>query len=316
MAASDRRLTALALSVALSIATSAARAGDPAAAEALFEQGRELMKAGRFDLACKKLEESQALEPGAGTLFNLAVCYESGGRLASAWATYREVEALTRAAGQPERERVAHDRALVLEPRLAYLTIDVVAPQAPGVVVKRDESVVGPLQWGVAIPVDRGVHTVVATAPGRVPYRSEMEAGEEGQRLVVRVPELASEESVVAAPAEPPPAAAPAAPPLAAPERMVPITIGALGVVAVGVGSYFGLRSISQHADSQPHCDGDVCDQTGFDMRKGAIVSGNVSTVLIGVGAAAIVVAGVFWLVAKPEAPTNGRARRIAPLAW
>jgi outer membrane protein assembly factor BamD (BamD/ComL family) len=39
-----------------------------AAAEALFDQGVKLLKKGQYDEACKKLERSQSVEPGIGTL--------------------------------------------------------------------------------------------------------------------------------------------------------------------------------------------------------------------------------------------------------
>jgi hypothetical protein len=46
---------------------------DKAAATTLFKQGRELMEAKRWSEACRKLEESQRLDPGGGTLLNVGV---------------------------------------------------------------------------------------------------------------------------------------------------------------------------------------------------------------------------------------------------
>src|SRR6476620_2846381 len=64
-----------------------------AAAQALFDSARTLMAQGNFNDACPKLEESQRLDPGVGTQFNLAVCYEAIGRNASAWSLFLEVAA-------------------------------------------------------------------------------------------------------------------------------------------------------------------------------------------------------------------------------
>ena len=59
---------------------------DPAAAQALFDQGRDLMRQNKHAEACPKLAESNRLDPAIGTLFHLADCYEQSGRVASAWA--------------------------------------------------------------------------------------------------------------------------------------------------------------------------------------------------------------------------------------
>src|ERR1700683_67483 len=81
------------------------------AAEALFSEGKERLRAGRFAEACTKLAESQQLSPGAGTLLNLADCYEKNGQTASAWTEFRASAALARTKGQTEREQTARDRA-------------------------------------------------------------------------------------------------------------------------------------------------------------------------------------------------------------
>ena len=86
------------------------------------------MAQGKHADACPKLEESQRLDPGIGTQFNLAVCYEQVGRTASAWSTFLDVAGAARAAGQTEREKVARQRATALEPRLIRLTITAPVP--------------------------------------------------------------------------------------------------------------------------------------------------------------------------------------------
>lgn len=78
-----------------------------AVAEALFRTGRALMAAGDAARACPKFAESNRLDPKLGTLLNLALCHETVGLKASAWAEYNEAATIAGRAGQSERERVA-----------------------------------------------------------------------------------------------------------------------------------------------------------------------------------------------------------------
>ena len=50
-------------------------------ADALFNEGTALLKAGKLDEACGKLAESQSTEPAIGTLGLLAYCHEQSGKL-------------------------------------------------------------------------------------------------------------------------------------------------------------------------------------------------------------------------------------------
>ena len=82
-------------------------ANNRAAAEALFNEGRSLVAGGHYSDACPKFEASQQLDPGLGTLLNLAECYEKLGKTASAWAEYREAIPLARASGSKVRQDLA-----------------------------------------------------------------------------------------------------------------------------------------------------------------------------------------------------------------
>ena len=59
-------------------------AADKATAEALFDAALDLMRKGRNEEACPRLEQSHRIDPGIGTLLYLAECYEKTGRTASA----------------------------------------------------------------------------------------------------------------------------------------------------------------------------------------------------------------------------------------
>ena len=103
-------LLALALASSLAAARPALAQGEgerAAAAQALFDEAMRLMKADQNAAACPKLEESQRLDPGMGTEFRLAECYEKVGKLASAWAKFVSVADSAAVARMSDREAVA-----------------------------------------------------------------------------------------------------------------------------------------------------------------------------------------------------------------
>src|SRR6187402_336528 len=67
-------------------------------ADALFQEGRDLMTAGKYAEACAAFDASQELKPDIGTLVNQANCREKTGQLASAWGLFADAERQTRAA--------------------------------------------------------------------------------------------------------------------------------------------------------------------------------------------------------------------------
>src|SRR6188768_693023 len=193
-------------------------AEEKATAEAVFEEGMRLIKVGNFAEACPKFELSQRIEPAVGTMLYLAECYEKTNRTASAWAMFREAASLAETSGQVDRMKTAQARAARLEPRLAWLTIDV-AKEAlvAGLQIRRNGVLVSADLSGTPTPVDPGEVTVDAAAPGHLPYSTKVKVAAKG-RVSVAVPALQ------AAP-EPPPAAAVAAAVPAQPQGAAPAPV-------------------------------------------------------------------------------------------
>ena len=301
-------------------------AGDKAAAQGLFDQAKKLLASGNAVEACPKLEESQRLDPGIGTQFNLADCYQQVGKTASAWSTFLEVAAAARASGQQDRERVARKRATALEGKLSTLKIAVPGrDRVQGLEIRRDGVVVGRAQWDTAVPVDPGQHGISATAPGRKKWESGTSVRADGAAEVISLPaELEKAEEPAAAPAvapeaapvaEPGAAAAPApssAPAPGAPastrprsrQRTVGIIVAGAGVVGVGVGAVFGGLSMAAKGDADEHCTGKLCDADGVALREDAIQRGTISTIAFAVGGAALI-GGVVLVLTAPSGPTK-----------
>jgi hypothetical protein len=160
----------------------------------LFKEGRALMSQGSYAAACPKLEESQRLDPGGGTLLNLALCHELEGRTATAWSEFHASLAFARLDGRDDREEQARHHIDALEPRLVRLTISVrPEDQIPDLAVSCDDSPIGSPAWGAAIPVDPGQHVIEAQAPGHVAWRVAVDLATEGTSQTVRIPLLESQ---------------------------------------------------------------------------------------------------------------------------
>jgi hypothetical protein len=168
-----------------------------ALAEALFQQGKRLLEKGDSAAACPKLAESLRLDMATGTLLALAMCHESEGRLASAWAEYAEVVTRAQTEGRTDREASARRSVRALEPRLSTLTVLVpdAAVGVGGLRVERDGESLAPLAWSTALPVDPGPHIVSASAPGRRPWSTVVQIGAFAERMTVPVPVLDPEGS-------------------------------------------------------------------------------------------------------------------------
>lgn len=285
-------------------------AADRAAAQSLFESAMKLFEKKDYPAACRQLEESQKLDPGQGTQFRLASCFEAWGKTASAWAAYLEVADAAAASKQRDREKLARERASALAPRIPYLTL---RAKEPGARITRDGEVVPPGQLGLRLAVDPGKHTLEATAEGREAWTQTIELSP-GKETVVEIPLLVAkpQTTATAAPPEPPPPVSPVAPPEASPQGMGTQRKIAVGAFAVGgaalVGTVvFGALAKGKNDASADHCRaGDLCSPKGLELRDAALSRATVASVLGAASAVSLAAGGVLWLTVKPAAPSVG----------
>ena len=86
---------------------------------------------------------------------------------------------------------------------------------------------------------------------------------------------------------------------------------GALGVVGLGIGSYFGVKAISKNSDAESHCPrGNLCDDPqGEALTKDAKNAAVASNIAIGLGAAFVVAGVVLYLTSEPKEASGSTAR-------
>jgi hypothetical protein len=293
-------------------ATSAAQgqSSNEAAAEALFNEARTLIDAGKREEGCKKLEASQALDPGTGTLLHLADCYEKTGRTATAWARFREAASRAARDGHADWESIAKTRAAELEPKLAHLRIDA----SPGVLVRRDGDEIPTAALGSLLPIDPGEHTLSATARGKKPWSTHVTVTA-ASVATVTVPALDDDGSARGADGAADTRSSGSA------FRTVGYTAGAVGLVGVAVGVVSGLSAISLNSRSKDKCptSGICADQAARSDADSARSAATISTIGFVAGGtllAAGIALVVFAPTSSPSSPPATTAKvRVSPQA-
>jgi hypothetical protein len=324
-------LLATAALIAPTAAFAAPSSLDAAAADSLYKDGVALMKNGNYDAACPKLIESQRLDPGGGTLVAIALCHEGQGRLATAVGDWDAALQQARADHNAMREQAARDHLAAVRPRLTSIRITVNG-QTPGIHVVRDGAAVDEAQWGTALPVDPGTHVVEANAPGKAPWKQNVEARGEGVVVDVAVPPLFDASS--APPATPGTAtttgtpgptttsASPGAEPTSGADhpaasgssrRTIGWVVGGVGVASLATGIVFGILASSDWSSAKQACPNAVCPNPA-DVSRGSTVQteATLSDVLIGVGVAAAA-AGVILILTAPHNPPASTGVRVLP---
>ena len=313
------RTSALSLAIAaLLVALPVAGQGvgtDPAAAAALFREGRDAVKRGDYVTAYAKLDESYRLDPAVGTLLNLADCSEHIGKLATAWQLFRQ--AAERLGPDDNRLPAAKVRIASLAPRVPRLTL-VLSPGAPpGTTVTRDAIALGAGSLGTELPIDPGKHVFVVTAPGRLPRRFEVQVGEGKSESVTVEPGAPAPDLPDRGPKGGPGTVGPPVPVAGGgvgTVRAAGFVVGGVGVVGLGVAIATGLILPGKKSTVDAHCTADkLCDAEGYEAAQSGQTLSGVNTAMWIVGGIATGV-GVALVIAGGESAQPSTALRLTTL--
>lgn len=312
----------LALGIAVLLLCVTTAAAEPGA-EAAFSRGREMLKVGKYAEACDAFEESQRLRPQPDTQFNIALCSEQLGKLATALALHRE---LAQTLDTPVRRAKSAELAAQLEPRVPRLQIQIGEARKrtrrppPGLEVQVNGAKITNLN---DLPIDLGMNPVTASAPGFLDWSGQVSAAEEAQRATIAI-DLERDPTAKAGvgPVDPDPPGGGGEEPVERPRTSTSnrrayggITI-AMGGVALGGGIMFGYLARSAWNDALQACgDDSVCDDVQFakahDLQEKAKSRGNLATVLSVAGGVAVVVGVALYVTA----PSSKKSVAIAPTA-
>lgn len=277
-------------------------------AEYLFRTGEKKFDAGKYQEACNDFAESLRLGPKLGTLLNLALCHETTGRYATAWAEFNHASVWAAQNNQKDRREFAQQHVAALETKVPRVLLQLPPGQAIGA-VEIDGEPLPDSRWYLPIFLDAGEHSVSLSAPGKARSTVKFRVSNSPSEQLVSIPSLADEQ-----PPPPPPV------PVLVDRDVTKRRIGWVTVITGGAllvtGGIFGISAMASRSTASDNCIGNRCNAEGFDAYQSAQSKATVSTVttLIGLGAVGI----GTWLVLsskKPELVTPPARVGVAPRA-
>jgi hypothetical protein len=182
---------ALVLAMASSVAPLArgqtGQAGDPLVeARRLFVEAVADEDASRYETALDKFRRVEAVKDTANVRYRIATCLEALGRRAEALSSYQSAVRL--AEGDKSAEDAAREsaaRAAQLDRIVPHLSVVVPADAPAETRVRIDDAPVDADALKNPIPLDPGMHTIAAEAPGRIPYRTGVKLPEGGGTVAI-----------------------------------------------------------------------------------------------------------------------------------
>jgi hypothetical protein len=329
-----RRLAASALAFVFLTLTASVASASPKEAQARFEEGRALVKAGHPDEAIPKFLASIAAEPTVAALLNLADCYERVGKLASARARFKQADDLARGE-DPVRYDEARKRVELLDPRVSTITL-IPPPKNEPAQVWIDAVEVPKERWGSPLPYDGGEHEVITQDAAGARKTTNVVLPVEGARETVAVSDApapggardgaarASASGASGAGEAPGSQAArgdaSGGPRSSSTMRTVGLAIGATGIVALGVGAVSGFVALGAKGDlndacpAYPRCPAERRDEL-VDVDDRARTFGTVSTITLVVGGALTALGAVLFLTSPSPSSSSAVGSSAPPAA-
>jgi hypothetical protein len=199
-------------------------------------------------------------------------------------------------------------------PTIVFEVKDATGADLSAVKVSMDGEPLAERLEGTPLSIDPGAHTFAFEAAGQANIEKTfiIRQGEKDRREKVIL--SAAAPTALTAP-EPPSASAPAQPETASlstdqasklpAQKIGAIVAASVGVVGLGIGTVFGLQSMSKHKEASNACPDRCTDQNGVDLWNSARSAGNAATVGFIVGGVGLAAGAVLWFTAKPSASTQ-----------
>jgi hypothetical protein len=277
------------------------------------------LKKGDFDTAADRFERANDLLGAPTFLVRLARARVGQGRLVEAYETYRKVIRDGVEADAPEAFRRALAEAKVevkqVEPRLAWVSVNVVGANPNTVEVRLNNAVISSAALGAQRPVDPGTLKARATAEGYRTAEAEVQLaeGEHLPAIELRMIALPRQENAIALNDGPMMTQDGGEPAFISQSTLGYLTLG-LGGVGLAVGGVTGLLAYSRHEDLLDMCqerDGNYCLVLGsagekrdqaVQYKRDMTLFANTATVSF-IAGGALAATGLILLLTAPDEP-------------
>jgi PEGA domain len=310
-----RRLSTLTLSISLLLIAPGAlaepTASDRATARTLAQEGQHALETKNYTMAIDKFSRADSLVHAPTLLLGLARAQVGATKLVEAQENYNRIIREGVAPGAPKSWSKAVDDANkevgAISPRIPWVTITVLGPSSPDVVI--DSTPVPAASLGVKRAINPGTHKVRVSAEGYLPQEKSIVLTE-GQSLNVNI-------ELEQAPESAPPPDKKASPAAVAVDtgagsgggewrRTVAYVAFGVGGASLIVGGVAGGLAIAKHSQIADQCpDPGACSsslRSSIDNYRRLGTIADVGFIVGGIGVAA----GVVLLVTQPKDTTVG----------
>jgi len=339
-----RVVTLVLLSTMPVVSQGLARANDQV--EELVRQGIELRRTHNDQAALEAFRSAYEIAPSPRLQAQIGLAEQAVGQWIDAEIDISGALQATRDPWVARNTRTLHAAALAVQKHLGSL--EVVGSPA-GALVRVDGREVGKLPLSIPVRVTAGEVVVAVSAPGYVELNrklgiavggltreiftlqedaprsvasSEGTSAAPGVPNAVRVSALGAADNgardpSVSASMAPGETGSPSGPPLGdhalSTSQKWGIGLGAVGLVAAGVGGVFVAQAISKNQDSRAACPADYCTDAGAQLRRQALTAGDRATAAF-VTAGVLVAAGAAFLIFGRGSPSAANGMTIAPV--
>jgi hypothetical protein len=273
-----------------------------ATARTLGYAGVSAYQAADYVTANEKLEKAYAVlrVPSLG-LWSARALVKLG-KLVEGSERYAQVAQLGASSGneavQKQAVADAESELALLKPKIPSVTVQILGVPPAEVHVQIDGVPIAGELLGEARPINPGAHKIEGQR-GTQRALVELVLAESEQKPAL----LRFASDAVAMPLAGPKAALVPASHSPGPslgrQRTLALVAGGVGLVGVGVGAVFGLKSKSDHDEAAKYCNGSACtDARGVSAGSDAHSAGNISTVAMIVGGVGLAGGAVLWFTA------------------